>query len=64
MTMTKPRPETFQIAAYNGDIYEATRTSRDEPWTITFPTGETRFHGSRAEATREIVRLIEEHKTA
>ena len=55
---------TFQITDEDGDIYEATRPTSADPWTITFPTGETRFYGTRAEAEAEIARLIAETRDA
>jgi hypothetical protein len=47
---------SFQITAPNGDIYEATRDG--DTWTVTFPEGEFRHHGTVAQVRAEIRRRI------
>lgn len=51
-------PFAVTVTADNGDIYEATRASKSEAWTITYPEGQDRFAGTEAELRAHIKRLI------
>ncbi|WP_439632424.1 hypothetical protein [Shinella sp.] len=51
-------PFAVTVTADNGDIYEATRASKNEAWTITYPEGQDRFAGTEAELRAHIKRLI------
>jgi hypothetical protein len=63
-TLPKPEPASerpsavIAVTADNGDIYEATRASKNEAWTITYPEGQDRFAGTEAELRAHIKRLI------
>lgn len=60
-----PTPErVISVTADNGDIYEAIKGGANEPWTISFPEGGDRFHGTEAELRAHIKRLISEGPAA
>jgi hypothetical protein len=52
--------QVISITADNGDIYEAIKPGAKEPWTISYPEGGDRFHGTEAELRAHIKRLISE----
>lgn len=67
LTSALPRaaPEqVISVTSDNGDIYEAIKAGANEPWTISYPEGGDRFHGTEAELRAHIKRLISEGPAA
>lgn len=53
------KPQTISVTAPNGDIYTATRDTKEEPWLISFPEGDSRFYGHVGEVKRRMQTLID-----
>lgn len=52
--------QVISVTSDNGDIYEAIKLGANDPWTITYPEGGDRFHGTETELRAHIKRLISE----
>lgn len=50
--------QTITLTATNGDTYTATRDTKDEPWLISFPEGDSRFYGHVGEVKRRMQALM------
>lgn len=46
------------VTGGDGDVYEATRMGTDDPWTVTYPEGQDRFHGTEREVRAHIRQLM------
>lgn len=62
-SLPSPQPpagleQAISVTSDNGDIYEAIKAGANEPWTISYPEGGDRFHGTEAELRAHIKRLI------
>lgn len=49
---------TISVTADNGDLFVATMMEADELWTITYPEGRDRFHGTERQVRAHIRELM------
>lgn len=58
--MTKSsRSDTFQMPRGDGNVYEVTKQGYED-WLISYPEGDKRFFGTRAEVKALVKKMIKE----